>query len=319
MSVFRVAVVVLLLCATTFAAVSKQPQGGEKSRVVDENLSKSPHEVDGVHNPAYDREALFGEESKQLDSASPEDRLTQLGILADKMDEDRDGYVAPEELRVWLKKVHQHLANTDARKTWAEYELSPTDTLSWEHYSRHMVGEDGEYEGEDEETRTSHLTRDKRRWDVADTNQDGILSIEESVAFFNPESDPKMHDVMVKETIEDMDKNHDGFVDLEEYIADFWRPSGNEQEPEWVKSEREEFQKRRDFNQDGKLDEAEVKAWILPSDYDYNEAEVQHLLSECDVDKDGRLSKSEILSKHELLVGSSATNYGEALTDHDEL
>ncbi|KAF6773763.1 hypothetical protein AHF37_06635 [Paragonimus kellicotti] len=102
-------------------------------------------------------------------------------------------------------------------------------------------------------------------------------------------------------------------------VADFWRPTGNEQEPEWVKSEREEFQKRRDFNQDGKLDEAEVKAWILPSDYDYNEAEVQHLLSECDVDKDGRLSKSEILSKHELLVGSSATNYGEALTDHDEL
>ncbi|KAF6773762.1 hypothetical protein AHF37_06634 [Paragonimus kellicotti] len=146
MSRFCFGVVVLLLWATTFAAVSKQPQGEHKSRVVDENLSKSPHDVDGVHNPAYDREALFGEESKQLDSASPEDRLTQLGILADKMDEDRDGYVTPEELRVWLKKVHQHLANTDARKTWTEYELNPTDTLSWEHYSRHMVGEDGEYE-----------------------------------------------------------------------------------------------------------------------------------------------------------------------------
>ena len=34
--------------------------------------------------------------------------------------------------------------------------------------------------------------------------------------------------------------------------------------------------------------------------------------------QDGTLSKSEVLDKYDLFVGSQATDFGEALTKHDE-
>ena len=34
--------------------------------------------------------------------------------------------------------------------------------------------------------------------------------------------------------------------------------------------------------------------------------------------QDGKLSKDEILEKYDVFVGSQATDFGEALTSHDE-
>jgi hypothetical protein len=42
------------------------------------------------------------------------------------------------------------------------------------------------------------------------------------------------------------------------------------------------------------------------------------IFSEADSDKDEVLTKEEILSKYDLFVGSQATDFGEALTRHDE-
>lgn len=39
------------------------------------------------------------------------------------------------------------------------------------------------------------------------------------MSFLHPEEFPKMKDVVLDETIDDIDKNHDGFIDLEEYIG----------------------------------------------------------------------------------------------------
>ena len=38
----------------------------------------------------------------------------------------------------------------------------------------------------------------------------------------------------------------------------------------------------------------------------------------CCVHQDGELTKEEILEKHDVFVGSQATDFGEALTRHDE-
>ncbi|NWX01189.1 CALU protein, partial [Caloenas nicobarica] len=121
-----------------------------------------------------------------------------------------------------------------------------------------------------------------------------------------------------QETMEDIDKNGDGFIDLEEYIGDMYSQDGDADEPEWVKTEREQFVEFRDKNHDGKMDQEETKAWILPSDYDHAEAEARHLLYESDLNKDGKLSKEEIVEKYDLFVGSQATDFGEALVRHDE-
>ena len=86
------------------------------------------------------------------------------------------------------------------------------------------------------------LTRDRRRWSVADANHDDKLTRVEFTDFLHPEESPRMRDIVVIETIEDIDKNNDGKVSVEEYIGDMYRGSEDDvEEPEWVKNERETF------------------------------------------------------------------------------
>lgn len=62
----------------------------------------------------------------------------------------------------------------------------------------------------------------------------------------------------------------------------------------------------------------QVKTWIIPADFDHAEAESRHLIYEADTDADHKLTKDEILEKYDIFVGSQATDFGEALTRHDE-
>ena len=118
--------------------------------------------------------------------------------------------------------------------------------------------------------------------------------------------------------MEDIDKDGDGQISLDEYIGDMYSGDSGEAEPDWVKTEREQFTQFRDKNGDGVMDLEEVKEWIIPADFDHSEAESKHLIFEADEDQDGQLTKEEILEKYDLFVGSQATDFGEALTRHDE-
>ena len=124
----------------------------------------------------------------------------------------------------------------------------------------------------------------------------------------------------MQETLDDIDKDKDGKISLQEYIGDMYSPEteGDAQEPDWVKEEREQFKAHRDKDKDGFLNLEEVKEWILPADFDHSEAESKHLINEADVDHDGRLTKQEVLDKYDLFVGSQATDFGEAISRHDE-
>lgn len=68
-------------------------------------------------------------------------------------------------------------------------------------------------------------------------------------------------------------------------VGDMWPNKEGEEEPEWVKSEREQFSTFRDKNNDKKLDQDEVKEWIMPPDYDHSLAESKHLIHESDADR----------------------------------
>ena len=82
--------------------------------------------------------------------------------------------------------------------------------------------------------------------------------------------------------------------------------------------EREQF---REYDKDGNgfLGKEEIQSWTIPDTEEIAEEEVNHLFSESDADKDGRLSQEEIVAQHDLWVGSSATAYGDHLAAKDEL
>jgi Ca2+-binding EF-hand superfamily protein len=162
------------------------------------------------------------------------------------------------------------------------------------------------------------MKRDQRRWDAADGDTDGQLTKEEFTDFLHPEESNKLQDIVVAETMEDIDKDKDGKISLEEYIGDLYHGIPGETEPDWVSQERDQFKDIRDKDKNGYLDEAEIKAWIMPPDYDHSEAEADHLIYEADNDKDRKLSRDEVLDNYDLFVGSQATDFGEYLSRHDE-
>ncbi|XP_061174316.1 calumenin-like isoform X3 [Saccostrea echinata] len=310
---------ILALIVITYSSAIPKPGEDKKNRVHEQKLSEAEHEHEGEHNPDYDHEAFLGkDEAKTFDQLTPEESKERLGIIVGKIDKDGDGKITEQELRDWIQYVQKRYIITDTDRMWKDHDVE-SDKLSWSSYKKRTYGSEDDPTDEDSSTFSykDMIERDERRWKAADKDGDGYLNKEEFADFLHPEEAEHMRDIVVKETMEDIDKDKDGFISLEEYIGDMW-PDKNEEEPDWVKTERETFASQRDKNGDGKMDLDEVKNWIIPPDYDHSEAEAKHLISESDSNKDGKLSKEEILEHYDLFVGSQATDFGEALTRHDE-
>ncbi|KAK7098370.1 calumenin-like isoform X2 [Littorina saxatilis] len=311
----------LLLLALLVACSSAVPTE-KKQRAVDKGLSDLEHEEDGDHNADYDHDAFLGHEDKKtFDQLSPEESKDRLAIIVRKIDKDGDGYVSEDELKDWIQYVQKRYIINDTDRMWKDHQPDEDNMLTWPAYQKRTFGyeDDPNEKGSRTEAYADMINRDRRRWEQADKNKDGRLSKEEFMDFLHPEDAEHMREIVVMETIEDIDKDKDGQIDIEEYIADMWPNRENaEEEPEWVKSERKQFVDYRDKNKDGKLDRHEVKEWIIPEDFDHAKAESRHLIFETDSDKDGKLTHEEILDKYDLFVGSQATDFGEALTRHDE-
>lgn len=288
----------------------------------DDVLSEKEHFAEGEHNTKYDHDAFVGkEEAVEYQNLTPEQSKERLAKLLPVLDKDIDGFITEEELKEHIKFMQKRYILKDVERTWSNFGDNKTASgkLSWADYRQTLYGpEDSTDEMAPEYAQM--LTRDERRWKLADKNKDNTLDKEEYSCFTHPEDCDHMKDVIVTETVEDIDKNKDGAVDIEEYIGDMYRPSDHPDqkgEPDWVAAERDMFKTYRDKNGDGKLDNEELKEWIMPTGFDHAEAEAKHLLQLSDDNKDGKLSKDEVLSHYDAFVGSQVTDYGEQLQKHD--
>ncbi|KAK2506709.1 hypothetical protein MC885_000290 [Smutsia gigantea] len=210
---------------------------------------------------------------------------------------DGNGWVSLAELRSWIAHTQQRHIRDSVSAAWDTYDTDRDGRVGWEElrnatYGHYAPGEEF-HDVEDAETYKKMLARDEQRFRVADQDGDSMATREELTAFLYPEEFPHMRDIVI---------------------------APGEEEPAWVQTEREQFRDFRDLNKDGRLDGSEVGHWVLPPAQDQPLVEANHLLHESDTDKDGRLSKAEILGNWNMFVGSQATNYGEDLTrHHDEL
>ncbi|KAG8433899.1 hypothetical protein GDO86_012317 [Hymenochirus boettgeri] len=315
---------VFLLVALCASSVLCKPTQEKKDRV-HHGKHLSDHKHDDSQDFQYDHEAFLGkEEAKTFDQLTPEESQERLGKIVDKIDGNKDGFVTDVELKDWIKHTQNRYIYENVNKHWADYDDNKDDRISWEEYKNTTYGyipgeEFYDIADKDKETYRKMMIRDERRFKASDKDGDMIATRDEFTAFLHPEEYDYMKEIVITETIEDIDKNGDGVVNVDEYIADMYTPEAGEPEPDWVKTERQQFLDFRDMNKDGKMDRSEISHWILPHDYDHADLESKHLIFESDKDKDGKLTRKEILDNWNMFVGSQATNYGEDLTRrHDE-
>ncbi|KAJ2950547.1 hypothetical protein O0L34_g8794 [Tuta absoluta] len=317
----------LYLALAISAAFAGVPNPEESKRLMD-HLSEAEHFKNEHHNKQFDHDAFLGEDqAKTFDQLPPEESKRRLGIIVDKIDTDKDGFVSLVELKDWIRYTQKRYIEEDVERHWKQHNPQDAEEIPWETYRKNVYGFMDEMDQKEMQEPNSEgftyanlLKRDRRRWTHADLDQNDALNRTEFAGFLHPEDHDNMRDIVVLETLEDIDKDKDGKVSLEEYIGDMYKPEDGEDgdEPDWVKQEREQFIGYRDTDKDGFMNEHEVKEWIAPPEFDHAEAEARHLVFEADSDADEKLTKAEILDKYDLFVGSQATDFGEALARHDE-
>lgn len=282
------------------------------------------HDKDGTHNEHYDHEAILGSKhlEQEFDELSPEESKKRLSLLVKKMDKDNDGSVSEQELVEWILSSFQKLDEEDSSEQHKEHDSDKDGKVSWKEYISKQYGYNPEdladfKQRTDEDLEDFNKVKemiedDHLKFKTADEDKDEALNLKEYVAFEFPYNFERMHELEMNRAMKDFDKNGDGVVSLEEYLG---QEGGGDEE--WEETEKERFNSY-DVNHDGKLDRQEMKPWILPDNTETAIEEAEHLISRADDNKDGKLSKEEIVDHHDDFVGSQATNYG-AFLPKDEL
>jgi Ca2+-binding EF-hand superfamily protein len=305
----------MIVVSFFWVLTSAEPKPTWKSRILDKPLSEEVHFEGGEHNPEFDHDAFLGkEEAKAFDDMTPEESQKRLGLLFVQIDSNGDNRLTPDELRNWMKHVQNEYIVSDTEKQWTDIKPYDAPFMTWGEYVNYTYGSD-----KDEEEMSS-ISRDERRWQLADTDGDMVLTKDEYTNFLHPEEAGHMKESVIQETLDEVDKDNDGFVSLEEYMNDV--TDANDEDDEdgvgWSKEDEDEFRNELDQDGDGRLDRDELYNWIVPGDYDHIAEETKHLFEEADENKDGFLSSKEVTDNYELFVGSQATDYGNVLR-HQEL
>jgi len=275
------------------------------------------HTKDG-HNPVFDQEALLGAGSTDELEDLPDDvRERRLRNLAMSHDKNKDGVIEASELKEWIlhsfsivdreeaaERMAEDDGNKDGKVTLAEiYDKQYGHTLE---EVEEMQKEGTKPSDEAEMDVLDVILEDKKKFAAADLDKDGSLDSKEFQAFFLPHNFPHMYDIEMERAMKDMDKNKDGSVALDEFIMN------DQSDEEQLLAEKEQFAEL-DKNKDGKLNVAELKPWALADNDQIADEEVEHLIDECDENKDKKLSIDEVVKKADDFVTSSATDYGRVL------
>lgn len=274
-----------------------------------------------------------------------EGKLRLAMLVSNKIDTNNDNYLDYTELASWIRHTEKTYMREDVGRQWSGYRLTGGDDsrLTWNQYREQNYNHVEQMKRKVRPNLRDSLiksikkleSREKRRWQAADVNQDGLLNKDEFYCFIHPHEFSHMRASIVEEVISDMDKDNDGRISLDEYASNSILTKEidrSEEQREGVKNNALEMERKKfsllDVNGDTFLDQNEIasSSHLVPSSMflDHSNTEANHLLLECDSDKDGKLSMQEILESYEMFINSQVTDFGEALSSynkqlHDEL
>lgn len=276
------------------------------------------HFPGGVHNVEFDHETILGslDTNDDYSKMSAHEAKKKLSVLLKKMDLNGDAYISKTEISDWVLASFRKQDEKEAAEKLKEVDADGDSQLSWAEYLKKVYG----YTLEDVENFKKDLSPDMQtflrmvkddedKFISADQDHDGFLRREEFAAFMFPADYEFMHDHEISRTLADIDKDNDGYITFEEYLGE------SKPENEQLIVDRENFN-NYDTDRDGKLDRQEIHGWTLPDRRVMADEEAWHLIQQTDTNGDNRLSVDEILDRHDLWVGSAATDYGQSL-HHD--
>jgi len=276
------------------------------------------HQQGDHHDMEFDHEAILGskKEAQDFGNLSPEEAKRRLKILLEKMDRNGDKSIERQELYAWILRSFKSLSKEESDERFEDGDEDEDGFVSWREYAAEefdldeleMDPSDPNYEEE-----LQLMEEDKILFDAADLNKDGKLDKTEFLAFSHPEEDEKMKPLVIDQVLNSRDKNGDGVLSFQEYLGE----RGEGKDKEWLLTEKDRFDEELDKNGDHLLSREEILAWIIPSNQETAEEEVNHLFAGADQDVNGLLSFQEILDNHDIFVGSEATDYGEHLENLD--
>lgn len=198
--------VVIVFCVYLFSAFALPADADTKkdrAKPHEDSLSEDEHFKDGEHNPDYDAEAFLGDKKEEFDNLPPEEAQRRLRILLKQVDSDSDSFVTPEELKVWVKDVFKKKMLTGMQSDLQEKDKNGDGFIDWEEFLKDSYGDDDS--GFDDEEMKKMIDRDRKHYDVADSNKDGKLTADEFGSFLHPETSPEMQALNAVETLEGKD------------------------------------------------------------------------------------------------------------------
>ena len=161
----------------------------------------------------------------------------------------------------------------------------------------------------------------KRAWESADLNGNG-LGKNEYKAFLFPTRFQRMHQHLFLNAIESMDFDLDEKISMGEWAECQY----NKELPRSALFDNEEYSEilRNEFNKwdldgDEKLDDDEVRHWLIPERYRPVREEIVWMFKKLDKDNDEYLSMEEILEDHTEFMNFETVNVSELIKFKDEL
>ncbi|VDP60603.1 unnamed protein product [Schistosoma mattheei] len=163
-----------------------------------------------------------------------EDRLH---MYFKKIDTNSNGFIEDDELASWIYKTYESLDREHAKKQLTRFDVNEDGKVSFEEYINQT------YETSEEELRHSkddksskfilevsgeillilrgcvyQLLKDERlRFNFADKDNDGLLSLEEFTLFLRPENYEDMANYELQKTFSSFDQNGDGIITKDEF------------------------------------------------------------------------------------------------------
>ncbi|CAG5111517.1 Oidioi.mRNA.OKI2018_I69.chr2.g5819.t1.cds [Oikopleura dioica] len=293
-------------------------------------LAKVPHKVDDLEEMDEDERKQFdddiftfnedGEEWDAWEELSEDQMKNRLTKIFDRIDSNKDGNLDRDEV---VDHTYKALFNMDEQEAEAEFVEADVDAnyqVTWSEFVEEFYGLSPDDEANilamdtDTGVEFNHMySRDQARFQAADNDRDGKLTLVEYKRFKNPLQSKDLLDLAIEWALRSADKNKDKKISFEEYMSDFREDPGSNLEhygEEFTDQEEQRFQEDLDLDGDGFIAGDELKYWLGPDNIAIAIEESDHIFDSVDSDEDNLITIHEMLEGFQTFIDSDVTEFG---------